>query len=291
MKIKGYGRVAKFVTQNIAKYKKRKFSEAIEKKLLDTHAERTVGLNFDLVSLCGNSHFIDLVLCLLSFLKNIGKPPKWYVFSDGTLNEVQQKNLKEMFDFVEIRMWDELKCINIENNHIWGKYLSRFSIAKKTYTIMNIKSKSPFLFVDSDVVFYKEFADYIELLNRSDYHYFMVDNGYTCLDKEYMKVNIKEMFQLNSGLLYILPGIDWQPSLNYLKTIEETYSFYDQTSIHINFLTINNKIPFDPRKFCVEMRDHFWFTVFDGRKKFAVRHFVGPIRHKMWQKGWKWHLK
>jgi hypothetical protein len=47
----------------------------------------------------------------------------------------------------------------------------------------------------------------------------------------------------------------------------------------------------DPRQFIIDTEDQFDFSMKYHPGDMAMRHYTGPIRHKMWQKGWKWHFE
>ena len=183
-------------------------------------------------------------------------------------------------------------CKSFEFYRKKNEYATNYNIGRKTYTIINYKSENPFLFCDSDLIFYPKFKEYLHLLKPNSCNYFSVDNDWCCLDTKYLNTKQQDMYQLNSGLLFIQNNFEWLPALEYINNLTGKYDFYDQTSVHIAYFNSSNAntLPFDPRLFKVEMSDHFKFKLNSNTKKLAVRHYVGPIRHKMWQKGWEWHL-
>jgi hypothetical protein len=46
----------------------------------------------------------------------------------------------------------------------------------------------------------------------------------------------------------------------------------------------------DPRQFIVDSADQFDLSLKYYPENIAMRHYTSPVRHKMWQNGWKWHF-
>jgi len=293
MRIKGQGRITKYICQKISQNKKKKFLKLLNANKL-VFQNSSLNVKIEIVSISGKNQFCDQILSIISFIVNIGIPQKWTLYSDGSYTEEEFEIFKYLFGtFIEINHWDSLNNNFLSKPDVLKEYALKLGIGKKTYVVFNHRSKLPFLFADSDIVFYSKFKDYLHLFAEQGLNYYMAENDWVTLDSFYMNNYKRDMFQTNSGLLFINPDFNWNTGVDYLIKISKLNSFEfftDQTSIHIS-LKKNISEVFDPRFFCVDMRDHFWFNVFDGRKKIAVRHFVGPIRHKMWQKGWKWHVK
>ena len=60
----------------------------------------------------------------------------------------------------------------------------------------------------------------------------------------------------------------------------------------MHILLIDNEfMPLDPRRFILDSGDQFDFSYLLPFDKIAIRHYTGPVRHKMWQAGWRNQLK
>jgi hypothetical protein len=109
------------------------------------------------------------------------------------------------------------------------------------------------------------------------------------LDEEYLQQNIPAMFGVNSGLLVLNTVFNWNKAWDYIyQRINAGLSishWSEQTAIHIVATGSENFFAMDPRKFLAGGGDSFKISV--SWKHLALRHFVGPVRHKMWQTNWK----
>lgn len=293
MRIKGQGYVSKEFCKKIAKFQRQKFSLLLKNQKIKTKNNSSIKSDFDIISVSGKKHFEEQVLSIISFVENVGIPEKWIIFSDGSYESYHIQTFHSIFSFVEVREWSDNKLQYQEYSEPLNRYTNKYPIGRKTYTIINYKSNKPFLFCDSDIVFYNKFNEYLHLFKNNGFNYFSVDNDWCCLDVKYMETVKQDMYQLNSGLLFIQPDFNWKPALDYIRLIDGDYSFFDQTSIHIAFFSNQNKeiLPFDPRVFKVELSDHFKVRMASNTLNLGIRHYVGPVRHKMWQKGWIWHIK
>ncbi len=293
MRIPGRGYTTKLLCKKIAIHKRNQFSKLCRSGNINGSNENKLRLQCDIISVSGTKNFEEQILSLLSFVQNVGEPSSWLLYSDGTYSDEDLKMLGKIFPFITIKIWNELPNRFPEYDKVLHDYTTKHGIGKKTYVIINHHLGKPFLYFDSDLVFYKKMREYLHLFENSKYSYFSVDNDWCCLDPDYMSSKKQDMYQLNSGVLYLNPDINWLPALDYLSKIDGDYRFYDQTAIHNAIFSDenNNCMPFDPRVFKVETSDHFRFRMASTTRNLAVRHYVGPLRHKMWQKGYKWHLK
>lgn len=293
MRIRGKGYITKRICVNISQIKRKQFLSLIINDGIELLNKRTIQQDFDIISVSGSKYFEEQIMSILSFVENVGVPQRWTVYSDGTYDSDQQQLITDLFPFLKIELWTNIKNRYPTYESSLYEYTSNYDIGRKTFTILNYISKRPFLYCDSDIVFYPRFKEYLHLFNSRDYNYYSVDTDWCCLDQKYMSKNLLDMYQLNSGLLFVLPEFNWIPALEYLKGIAGDYCFFDQTSIHLAFFNSSNKnvLPFDPRLFKVEMSDNFKFNMASITKILAIRHYVGPVRHKMWQKGWDWHIE
>lgn len=291
MRIRGKGFLTKKACKLMADSKRKKFSKMLHEGNLKYPASSFIENDFDIISVSGKKHYEEQTLSILSFCSNVGVPKKWTIFSDGSYSDQQKENLTKLFPFISIKNWSDLPNRHPEYTETLNNYTSNYNIGKKTYVILNY-FKNRYLYFDSDLVFYPTMKDYLHLFNSHKFNYFSVDNDWCCLDPMYMKNKKQDMYQLNSGILFIQPNFNWEPALKYLKQVSGKYQFFDQTSIHEAFFSDQNQavLPFDPRVFKVEMKDHFKFKISPETKNLAVRHYVGPVRHKIWQKGWNWHI-
>jgi hypothetical protein len=272
------GRLQKLLAKQIAEVNKRKFNEN-----LNILCEKKYDLTIDLhvVSMSGNLFFQDQLYSILSFVSNIGKPLKWTIYSDGTYR-IEQIDKLMSFQFVEVIYRESSMSIlpdNVIREHPFLKRLDYYA---------NHELKGTTIFCDSDILFYGGFKNYVKTLSSKNWY--LADESAIYFDEEYLELNKNNMYGVNAGFLVLNSQIDWNKALLYVKNrIDGELSighWTEQTAIHeliINDITFQ---PLDPRKFILHGKDSFTVSSLPVGNS-ALRHFVGPIRHKMWQYSWK----
>ncbi len=158
---------------------------------------------------------------------------------------------------------------------------------------MNHPIENPTLFIDSDILFYEQ-ANVLELILTEKPQangWFMPDTNWGCLDSRYKEKYTEQIYQINSGFIFSnIAFKNLKDSLAFFKTYNFTYQYFSEQTIYHHLLKNNVYMPLSPKTFILDSGDQFDFSYLFKPKQMAVRHYTGPVRHKMWQKDDKWHL-
>ena len=159
------------------------------------------------------------------------------------------------------------------------------------FLYLNTNIERPTLFIDSDIVFYKK-ASVLRQIMVEHYHgWFLPDYDWGCLDSRYKAVQSPQPYQVNSGMLLMNKNLTYlKEGMEFFIRLGTSYEYFtEQSVIHI-LLIANAFMPFDPRIFILNPSDQFDFSYLYKTDEMAIRHYTSTVRHKMWQKNWKWHL-
>lgn len=300
-KIKYQGGLTKLVTTSIGKRNKERFGRfadlnlpAFVKKL---ECER---IEMDIVSFSSSRDFYDQILSILSFLRYAGRPVRWTLYSDGSHNAQQLGLLKNSFDFIEVKSsdWGDMESLQrsckaplLPYFEQMADYAKKMPLGKKLFYYLNHRIERPSLFLDSDILFYKKASVFQHILEEEVNGWYLPDADWGCLDSRY-KCRFKgQPYQANSGcFLFKNEPSNLNEGLEFLKSMDFRYEYFSEQSVfHIIFRS-NGFMPLDPRIFILNSKDQFDFSYLYPKEHIAVRHYTGPVRHKMWQKDWRWQL-
>ena len=256
--------------------------------------------HFDVVSFSSKRDFEEQVLSIVSYLRYVGTPLSWIIYSDGSHDNRETDFLNKYFKFVKIEKIDLDNAIppiqaSLEPyGEILLDYATKFPLGKKLFYYLNHPLKNKTVFLDSDILFYSDAANYFECIDLAGYNYFLPEGEWGTLDKEYLeKYDKKCMYQVNSGFFVLTPGVklDLSKGMEYLLSKKDNYDYFtEQTTFHSIF-SKSKLYPLDPRVFYLNNKDQFDFSYSQDGLLIALRHYTGPVRHKMWQRGWKWQLQ
>ena len=151
-KIKYQGTLTKYITSSIAN-KNRKIFERLTtnylKHLLTNwikDSNKKVAL--EVVSFSSSNDFCEQILSILSFIKYVGYPTLWTVYSDGSHSKTQIEILKTSFSFItvnDIKWWDsnklpvESKDKLIPFEEFFLDYGKKHPLGKKLFNYLNHK--------------------------------------------------------------------------------------------------------------------------------------------------------
>jgi len=303
-KIKYQGGITKFVTCTAGNINKQKFKSHIATSLGLSALNKAVNngqyIDMSVVSFSSANDFTEQVFSILSFLKYVSKPAEWVIYSDGSHTNDQIALLAEIFDFVKFKIYDwadsnavfqNIKPALAPYKDQFLDYGQKFPLGKRLYYYLNHNIEKPTLFLDSDVLFYNKAAALCNLLNEPYSGWFLPDAVWGCLDNSYKNKFVPQAYQVNGGFFILKKELEnISGGLDFLKSLNCRYEYFtEQTVMHI-LLKDNGLMPLDPRIFILNSADQFDFAYLYPRESMAIRHYTGPVRHKMWQKNWKWHL-
>ena len=133
-------------------------------------SENSENINFQMVTLCGKNGFEDLTLSIYSFIRSVGKPVVWKIYSDGSITSHQKKALSKI-DFIQIEEFELA-----EEDVIYKKYIDKFPAAMKFFILKynNEKNTTRFFTID--------FWSYFGLFEPSSSSVWVLWISYHCSD-------------------------------------------------------------------------------------------------------------
>jgi len=287
-KIKYQGGITKALCQRKADKNKRAFSKNIDSiDVTAIAAPKSVG--FEIISFSGASSFEDQVLSILSFIAYAGTPVKWTIYSDKSYTQEQKQVFKNKFPFAAVADWDEGKYIR--ENQLLADYLKECHLAKKLNVILSHPYNRQTIYIDSDILFYKNFPAYLDggLLDKG--LWYAPDTMWGPNAAHYFDKRPTSIYPLNSGFLILDQSFNKADVFEYLESLKGKYHYFsEQSSFEYAFRKQGADV-LDPRQFIIDSGDQFDFATKYRPDEIAMRHYTGPVRHKIWQNGWKWHLK
>lgn len=301
-KIKGQGRFTKAVTTKVAAFNKNRFIRCVCEgtilKKLSYDLQSNHSIDADIVSFSSAHDFGEQILSVLSFIRYVGVPSSWTLYSDGTHTNGQIKQLDAFtflkfikIDFNGNYVHDNIKTSLLSYRDALISYGRDFPLGKKLFLYLNFTIVRPTVFLDSDVLFYQKAVCLNNVINDNNNGWFLPDVEWGSLDSRYTASTTPQHYQVNSGFLVLNKEIPkLSRGLEFLVSLNGKYEYFsEQTVMHILLLE-NNFMPLDPRIFTLNSGDQFDFHYLYSRETIAIRHYTGPVRHKMWQRNWKWHL-
>jgi hypothetical protein len=300
-KLKYQGGLTKLIASKIGERNKVRFANFIELNLNSLVARLGYKpMQVEVVSFSSSKDFHDQVLSILSFLRYVGTPICWTIYSDGSHTPDQIQLLNSGFEFIKV------EAINWASTSSWiGKcklellpyrehlldYAQKQPLGKRLFLYLNREIMNPTLFLDSDILFYNKASVLSSVLKEEANGWYLPDENWGCLDSRYRNSNSDQLYQVNGGLILLNKNlVNLSIGLDFLKSLNNEYEYFsEQTVMHI-LLRANNFFPLDPRIFILNSSDQFDFSYLYGREEIAIRHYSGPVRHKMWQRDWEWQL-
>ena len=259
-------------------------------KLKTFKASQKPSLEAYALMMTGKNHIDLLKLCLASIQKNWEYLPKLIVSSDGSLTPPEIKSKLNFWKGeLTVQSLDEsLKYHLVKGRNALIKYAEINPFGKKLAIILHHAESKPVLWLDSDILFFKDFTPYIPSGNTKDA--FMCGGSADWISAyddrliKKFKNNLHEYEGFNAGLLYV-SGADIYESFNLeeaIVSLNMNFDFLTEQTIfaHISSKSLGIIWPQNiVRNFNSDNLDIKPMPV----TNVVARHYTSNIRHLFWR--------
>ncbi|MEP6937458.1 MAG: hypothetical protein ABI871_05250 [Chthoniobacterales bacterium] len=221
----------------------------------------------------------EQIACIRSFLRYAGRPIRFSVVSDGTHLERSRELLEQIDDCVRV-----VNSAEGEPNapSKMRNYLTSHPTGRQLALIMSLPVAGPTLYVDADVLFFAGAAGLSELIKQPPASAMYLGDCQFAGDARLLRGEAEKSAPVNTGFLLLFQPLDWSLGIaRFLELSAAPIFFTNQTLTHLT-MHANRATPFDPCKFVLRLDDQCEYRDRYAGGQIAMRHYVNPVRHKLW---------
>jgi hypothetical protein len=236
-------------------------------------------LPFDVFSYSGESTLPEQVASIRSLLRYAGRPKSFTVVSDGSYSESSIRLLELVDPCVAVRGASH-PAAGLPKR--LQKYLTAHPTGKQLALIMSLPLDGPALYIDSDVLFFRDAFDLIARAQERDLPaYYLADCQFSG-DARLLRDEDEQKNPVNTGVLFLFKKLDWAPGINRFLDLEGEPNFFTNQTITHLVMHANRARSFDPAKYLLQLDDQCVYPDRYAGPDLALRHYVNPVRHKFW---------
>lgn len=238
---------------------------------------RTIDL--DVFAYSNQEMLPEQVASIRSFLCHAGRPQSFTVVSDGSHSPESIRLLEALDPAVKVRLADPVPPALPEKLR---RYLAEHPTGKQLALVMSLPLAARALYVDSDVRFFPGASGLAEQVGRGEAPaYYLADCQFSG-DERLLRSPAEADKPVNTGALLLLQKLDWSLSIARFEELAGPPSFFtNQTMVHLT-MHANGALPFDPRTHVLQLDDQAVYPDRYAGPELVFRHYVNPVRHKMW---------
>jgi hypothetical protein len=288
------GNVLRFMSEELEAKLKRLSNEAMRRRFDAAHRSEFTSYqtpaelpNVRVLSLCHGGGVPEQKLSILSFLRHVGTPQKWSVVSDGTISKAQANSLRCLHPAIEVIDWSIF--LSDENRGCYEVFSQYTVFAKKFALESNFPVDRVSIYTDTDVVFFEGGHKLRELLTSMGEETFYQQDLPGYLDPSILTSDELSAPPLNAGFFIQGKKINWSIAIARLEraiaslTPDERIGDLEKLEQAIthaaHFMAGSNALD---DGYVLQISDRL-----DRVDTFAgpccvMRHYVRPVRHKMW---------
>jgi hypothetical protein len=234
----------------------------------------------EVFSYSGEAALPEQVASIRSFLRHVGRPPRFTVVSDGTYSNESRRVLKATHPSISVSDVRDWTPANLPEE-IYS-YLKDHPTGRQLALIMSLARNGPVLYLDSDILFFggaNDLHSYAEA--RGIPAFYLADCRFSG-DQRLLRDQSEANNPVNTGFLLLFQPLDWSLSIQRFLELDGPPNFFtNQTMTHLT-MHANGAAPFDPRKYVLKLDDQFVYPDRYVGSAIALRHYVNPVRHKFW---------
>jgi hypothetical protein len=235
---------------------------------------------FEVFAYSGEATLPEQAASVRSFLAHVGRPKRFTIFSDGSYTRHGIQLLERIDPVVHVS--ESLPSLPPAVPEQVRSYLMMHPTGKQLLIVMSLPVNGPALYADSDVLFFPGATDLIQLARTSDVPAFYLADYQFSGDERLLSGSAEKEKPANTGFLLLFEKIDWSLGIERLLKLKGTPNFFtNQTIVHL-CMHANGALPFDQRKYILQVDEQFGYRDRYAGSSLAMRHYVNPVRHKFW---------
>jgi hypothetical protein len=235
---------------------------------------------FEVFAYSGEATLPEQAASVRSFLAHVGRPKRFTIFSDGSYTRRSIQLLEQIHPAVHVS--ESLPSLSPALPEQIRPYLTTHPTGKQLLIIMSLPANGPALYADSDVLFFPGATDLIDLARTRDAPAFYLADYQFSGDERLLSGSAEKEKPANTGFLLLFEKIDWSLGIERLLKLKGAPNFFtNQTIVHL-CMHANGAVPFDQRKYILQVDDQFGYQDRYAGSSLAMRHYVNPVRHKFW---------
>jgi len=243
-----------------------------------------------LVSMCGAKHLGLIQQCLFSLYQSWSLLPKLHIVSDGSITIAEmQKSLRWWPGTKTFSLWEENVAYHAERGRQSIVQFAQSNImGKKLAVILKAGELGPTLWVDSDILWFKDFPSIPKQDGGNGLPVLKISEDYQpSYDPQLIEYGLKHLDcppYRNAGLIYIRGEVLKHCNLQPLLDLAAQYPCNDaeQTIFAEANYQLNSGIWLRDEIACFDDDRDINLPKYQGRD-WVARHYVGPVRHLFWR--------
>ncbi len=234
----------------------------------------------EVFSYSGEAALPEQVASIRSFLRYVGRPPKFNIVSDGSYSGASKRLLGALDP-----------CVSVSDSSDWlprdlpekiRPYLQTHPTGRQLALIMSLPVSAPILYLDSDILFFAGANDLHALVETREVAALYLADYRFSGDERLLRDPSEADDPVNTGFLLLFQKLDWSLSIGRFLDLSGAPTFFtNQTMTHLT-MHANRTAPFDARKYVLQLDDQFIYPDRYANRRIALRHYVNPVRHKFW---------
>jgi hypothetical protein len=234
----------------------------------------------EVFSYSGEAALPEQIVSIRSFLRHVGRPVIFNVVSDGSYSESSKRLVQDVDPCVSVRDAADWVPKDLPENIY--PYLKNHPTGRQLALIMSLPLSAPALYVDSDILFFAGASDLHPQTERRDLPALYLADCRFSGDDRLLRRPDEATDPVNTGFLLLFQKLDWSLSVERFLEMKGAPDFFtNQTMTHLT-MHANRAVPFDTRKYVLQLDDQFIYADRYANPSIALRHYVNPVRHKFW---------
>lgn len=246
---------------------------------------READFPFNVYAYSGEAALPEQVACIRSFLRHVGRPPRYTVVSDESYS-ARSIALLEALD-PSVRVESITAWVPADVPERFRHYVSTYPLGRQLSLIMSISARAPALYVDSDILFFAGAQAFAAELEAVDAPARYLPDCQFSGDERVLRGVSEQSEPVNAGFVFVREKLDWSLVIDRFMELEGEPNFFtNQTLAHLGFHA-NGARPLPPDKFVLQLDDQFVYPDRYASPAIVMRHYVNPVRHKFWTTLWR----